>query len=685
MVEIMRRLRQNISLFVILMVSALAVYCQQGDSVDRIRQLLEDHKSYEFHQDRSWQSEVLELIRDSYGNEKAEKQIDKLFLDFYLSDASYAAKQLLWKEFANVISKESGTSLIALLEKEQDAELALYILYRSELDFNQILKKNISGVPNHIKVSILNHFGEEQIADVTSLAYSLTKDEDIQVSESALIALARIGTPKSLKLFGKAADKRNRPYSSDIYDAWIQGGESLAASGNVQEAGEVFTQLFHPENSLDVRVAALNGLFMLSDDKVALLKANLDTVGAELRSRIIRMIPDLPASYNNGVEILEIESLSDVDKIQTMTLFAKRKDSSIHDVVIEFLQSDDPYQRISALKAIREIVRPSDLDLLLQIASELENKEKDLAISAIKAIRGPETNEDLVNMLESAPPEIQLEIIRVVGERNMTEALSQLLKLTKGNDQKVRIVAIETIGKIGSKKQLQEVLDLLPRVTSSKEQRAIENAIYQLALQEVDENSQTSVLVSQLEDSKTTNEKVSLIGIIGKLANPNDYPVLKRYLMGNELELKIAAVKAVAEWPNLDPLRDLMHILKKETELRLHALALNSTMELIDHSVLTNQEQAEALKEILTYALNDSEKKKLISGFGSVKDISAVRALVELMGEKELQAEIEASIKRIVGRYNESIPEEMTEELNKAEKRSSNTEFRSWVGEVTNR
>ena len=681
----MRRADRSISLFIILMFFVSAVYCQQNDSVERIKQLLEDHKSYEFQQDRSWQSEVLELIRDNYGNDVAEKQIDKLFLDFYLSNASYAAKQLLWKEFSNVISKESGMSLVTLLQNEQEAELALYILYRSELDFHQILKKNISSVPNHVKVSILNHFGEEQIVDATNVAYSLTKDEDDQVSEAALIALAKIGTPKSIKRFGKAIEKRSRPYSTEIYDAWVIGGEALMAAGNNQEAEEVFTRLFHPENALDVRTAALNGLFMLSDNKVGLIRTNIDTVSAELRSRIIRMIPDLPASYRNGKEILEMKSLSSEDKIQAMSLLAKRKDASIHDVVIEFLQNDNPYQRINALKAIREIVRPSDLNLLLQIASELENKEKDLAISAIKAIRGPETNEDLVNMLESAPPEIQLEIIRVVGERNMTEALSQLLKLAKGNDQKVRIVAIETIGQIGSKKQLQEVLDLLPKVTSSKEQRAIENAIYQLALQEVDENTQTSVLVSQLKDSETTNEKVSLIGIIGKLANPNDYPVLEKYLMGNESELKIAAVKAVAEWPNLDPLGDLMHILKKETELRLHALTLNSAMELIEYSVLTNQDQVEALKEILPYALNSTEKKKLISGFGSVRDISAVSALVALMGEKELQAEIEASIKRIVSRFNESISEEMTEELNKAEKRSSNTEFKSWVGEVTNR
>ena len=95
--------------------------------------------------------------------------------------------------------------------------LALYILYRSELDFHQILKKNISSVPNHVKVSILNHFGEEQIVDATNVAYSLTKDEDDQVSEAALIALAKIGTPKSIKRFGKAIEKRSRPYSTEIY------------------------------------------------------------------------------------------------------------------------------------------------------------------------------------------------------------------------------------------------------------------------------------------------------------------------------------------------------------------------------------------------------------------------------------------------------------------------------------
>ena len=130
----MRRADRSISLFIILMFFVSAVYCQQNDSVERIKQLLEDHKSYEFQQDRSWQSEVLELIRDNYGNDVAEKQIDKLFLDFYLSNASYAAKQLLWKEFSNVISKESGMSLVTLLQNEQEAELALYILYRSELE-----------------------------------------------------------------------------------------------------------------------------------------------------------------------------------------------------------------------------------------------------------------------------------------------------------------------------------------------------------------------------------------------------------------------------------------------------------------------------------------------------------------------------------------------------------------------
>lgn len=646
----------------------------------RMEQLLKDHSDHAFGDPMDWQTKFLELMQGVYGDRKLTGEVETVMMDYLLSDASYAAKKMIWMEYANVASDRSVPSLVKMLDDDTNSPLAMLIIQKADLEDKKALMERLSEISSATKISIINHLGDNQEEDAVDLLYDFTQGKNPQVAHAAFVALANLGTTRSASLLQKAFNQMEKPAGVASYDALLRCAEQCHANGRDEEALQLYKTALEPDAPGSTKAAALYGLFKLSEDPLEFIRLELADSDPDLRPDLIRMVKDLPLSFQDGNELLQIDGLAIENRIQLLLILAARNDPSIHPYAVESLGKNDPYIRQAALKVMVKIGTAKDVDRLLEIAVKADRKEKDLAVAALCAIPGSETDNRLMQAMQNASSEKLLILMHVAGKRNIRSMADVLLGFCQDQDRKVQVEAIRTLGIIWPYSHLSNAIDFLLRSETSAQRKAWEKTVYQLASKVPDDGKHSTELIETLKQVRDKPNTISLILILGEIKDAADCSTLKAYLDDNDVAIQISAIKALSAWPNSEPLNDLIHKFKKSTDKRVRSPALQGSLQLMDADRgLSNEVKLEMLGELILESGDSSEKRMIITGYGEMSVIGSLRILVSLMNDSDNRPEVEASIRRIMRNVYSADKEQARLEILKARELSTNDEFRNWV------
>jgi HEAT repeat protein len=247
--------------------------------ISKISKLLAENSTFETDKSVKWQHELLDLMKDVYTNKELQAETEKLMINFLQSDATTAAKKAIWMDFANIVTSESVPALLKLIRKQETEVIAMLIIDKADLDVSRKFKSLLPKVSERTKIGIINHFGVKKDESAVDILYKSTKDINPAVAAAAFISLGKIGTSQAAGLLMKATDELPKPYTIDVYDANLICAGELGKSSRKDLAKKIYESLIGPDNPLNVRVAALKGMFQISDDKVGFIKNRLQAFG----------------------------------------------------------------------------------------------------------------------------------------------------------------------------------------------------------------------------------------------------------------------------------------------------------------------------------------------------------------------------------------------------------------------
>ncbi|MHC4154109.1 MAG: HEAT repeat domain-containing protein [Planctomycetota bacterium] len=647
-------------------------------------ELLTDIAKYEYGKSRQPQAEVDDLIRSASGSSEKLKVMEKSFVKFLKSDATPAGKQFVCRKLSVVGTKESVSTLAAMLTEKatspiEPADMARYALERIPgTEASKALRGALPKTSGTVKVGIINSLGARGDRKAVKPLSKLISDSDKQVAEAALSALGKIGgrqAAKALKAGESKIDASLRPVWADAY---LMCADKFLARNKTKPALAIYKQLYVPQESAAVRIGAMRGLVKAEPDSatetvVGVLKGN----DQMLQAAAVGLLPDIPGKGIVKAVTAELGNLSVIGQVQVLSALGVRGDRSALPAVLEAAGSSDADVRIAAYGAIAELGDDSNVDFLAQAAASTEGPEQQAARDALYRLRGKDVDKKILAGIAEAEPKVKGELVRAVGERNITAAVQTLLQTAWAREPQVRVESLRALRVVAAQQDLPALVGLVLYAKTEEDRTEAENTVAAVARKIEDKEHRADTILVILASAKDVPARCALLNLLGKISSESAVPSLRAALKDQDPRVRSTAVRVLSEWPSAEPMNDLLEVARSADDQRQRVLALRGYVRMI--GMAGDRPAAERVKmysEAMSLSSDAGERKSILSGLGNVKSLGALEMAAGYLQDSALQAEAEAAMVRIAEGIRADHPQQTKAALQKVLETSKNDGLR---------
>ncbi len=671
-------------IFIMTNVFAFILLPNANAAVDRGRAeaLLNAVANYEFGASREELAEFDELLRQSLGKPDETREWETLCIDQLKSSGTFAGKQFICQRLSRFATESSVPVLSDLLQNPETANMALYALERipgSEVD--KVLFNSLTTA-NDQKVGIINTLGRRKAELAVDLLSEMIPQSKDNVSMASIHALGNIGTAKAAHALFPYISPGSLVYRPDVLRAYLSCADQLLEQGQTRVALEMYRRLDGPDVPVAVRIASLQGqLNADAKHRYELIQNWLAGGDEDAQTLAIRSLDMLERQ-----KIVEIASqlplLSPAKKIQMLAMCENLGNRELQDIITPATKSSVDQVRIAALDALATCGDASTIDLLAEHAANSSGEEQKAARNSLYLINDPAADQH-ISKVTQAPLAQKSELILALGERQIASAVEPLFTLTNDDDARIRRAAIKALGDLSPPERIQDMIEVLKKAETPAER---EEAILAVTLvsNKLPEENRVEPVLTALKDANPAN-RMGLLRVLGRIGNDRGLPELRMALREQDQDIVIAAVRATTDWPNADPIADLVVVAEEGKDNRSRILALRGVIELLEKSEnLSHAETAEWYEKTLSLASETNEKRMIMSGLSYVRAPEALEVVMPYLQDKEVKAEAESAAVRIASRIRGEHPEKAKNALKAVIDQTGNDLIKAEAQDVLN-
>ena len=658
--------------YLYLLISASLIFtlsCSGNKAVDfqKTDRLLKSITTYDYGKSRADLSELESMVHKSHGTPD-EAIMEKKLIAFIGSDATFAAKQFVCRQLSLIGTAESVPALKKLLLDPKTADIALYALQRIPgPEAEKALIEALNETQGKVRIGVINTLGERRTAEAVLHLGDLTTDADEATAAAAVCALGKIAGDNAAMILTGSLSQQSGRLKTITMDALLKCADNFAKEGKTEKALKIYRKFNNRNTPPTIRTAAIYGI-LKTDPKnaasytVKLLKGK-DDAAKEIALKELRNLQD--RSQLSDIAAL-LPKLSARHQVQLISALADIGDSSVRPEILSAVKSKNIDVRIAALQALASLGNAEDVFLLAAKAASGNRAERDAARESLYRLHGSDVNAAINAIIPNAVDDIKVELIRSLGQRDAAESVNTILKLTKDGSENVREATIKVLGQLASPDYLPQLLTVLKEAKTENEKDAAILTAALTAKKISPAEKQTELILKKLNETGDDNYKVLLIRTLGKIGVDNSLPELRDALKSGNAELRIAAIKALSDWPGDAPLNDLLNAAKTSTDNLEKTLALRGFITLID--INGKRDEAESVKlyqQAMSLAQRSAEKRMALSGLSDIRSVDALNAAIAYLPQKDIQSEVETAVLRIAGRIKRDHPQEAKTALEK--------------------
>jgi HEAT repeat protein/type 1 glutamine amidotransferase len=651
-------------------------------------ELLGKIAAYEFGQSRENLTKLTDIIRQSYDSTQVLKQFEKRLLEFLRSDATLASKQFICKQLSIIGTEEAVPTLVAMLTQPATSDMARYALERIPgTAVDEALRNVLDKTSGKVKVGIINSLGERGDEAAVMPLSKLLGDTDKEVAQAAVAALGKIAGPTAAMELGNALKQASGDWHVVLADAYLKCADKFVASGNKNAAIAIYKELYIPTEPTPIRSAALAGIVATAPEEavklvVEVLKGNEPAMQAVAIS-LVRQIPGTEATQ---AVVAELPNLSVAGQVQLLSALADRGDPIALPAVVTAAKAPDEAVRIAALKTLASLGNTSTAILLAQTAAVTKGTERQTARESLYRLSNSMVDRTIVEYISQADPKVKVELIRSIGQRNIREALQTLLKTTQDPDINVRLESIKVLRDIAEPTHLPALVNILINTKSEAELREAEKTVVSIARKSVGENAATTAVLDVIDSVKDIKVRCALLRTLGGVGDSRALGVLRTALKDGNGEVQTAATRALSDWPNAEPIADLLKVAQTSDNETHRVLALRGYVRLI--GLDSNRSAKETIKmysQAMKLAANADEKKMVLSALANIKEIESLKMAAAYLDNEALQEEAGAAVVKIAESTLKSNPDKTKAVLEKVLKTTKSNSLREQAQELINK
>ncbi len=393
----------------------------------------------------------------------------------------------------------------------------------------------------------------------------------------------------------------------------------------------------------------------------------------ERQGGAVAIARDIPGAGVTKALAAELPNLSPPVQVQLLSALADRGDVVALPAVIEAGTSPAESVRVAALKAVGQLGGASDVLLLAQRAAETKADEQRAARESLYRLRGSETDAAILKELPATAIAVKVELVRAIGERNITQGVSVLLTAAKDENRSVRREAIRVLKVVAGPDDLSALVNLLLSQAGPSDRTEAEKTVAAVAHKIEDKNRQATAVLAALATVEESSKRASLLRVLGRIGDNNALPILRTSLGSQEAQIQDAAIRSLSDWPTPEPADDLLNAAQTADNQVHKVLALRGFVRLLgQRSDLPAQDAIALYQKAMDLAPNAVEKKRVLSGLSGEKSLAALEMAAGYLSDPMLHLEAESAVVQIARSIRGTYPQQALGMLEQVVKGTAN-------------
>jgi len=575
------------------------------------------------------------------GGEGDRRVYVKVLAETLEKDLPVPVKDFLIRQLHLAGQDESVDALSAFLDHEQLYEKAAQALVAigSERAV-QSLRSAVPEAQGQAKVHLLHALGV--LADQESLDAFLANvhSEESDLRLACLHGLANLGDPAARRIFLKAIESEDAYERAKSIGWTVLYAKRLAEEGHRSLARKLCKKLMRKGRASGETHVECSGLFGLADvaggEAVDELLSAVDKGNLVLRTAVLSRLAVMEEEAVTEELVKRMSKSSPELQSEILGVLAKREDPMAIPAVLDSLKSPHPSVRLAAIPVSASLAGVKALPSGLLDMLDEGGDEAKAAREAILSVPGREAMNWVAGALKAArSAEMKVPCIEILAERASRPHLDLMAAGTRDPSPEVRKASAKALGELGGRSHLPDLIVLLEE---DELRSAAEKAISSITTR-LPEDRRSAHILSAMP-AASTEARCSLLRVLGRNGDPKALSTVREALRSSNQELKDAAVRALADWPNDEAIGDLLALAKNAEQETHRILAFRGYADLLSKDAgLQPEEKARRLGQAMSFAPREDEKRVLLGHLGRMSNKEALLLAASCLEEEKLKEE----------------------------------------------
>ena len=419
------------------------------------------------------------------------------------------------------------------------------------------------------RVAFINALAARREASSVASLARFAAENNGETSKSAIVALGEIGGAEAVLVLQNLRENAPASTREAATNALIVAAERYLQSGNSAGADAIYSALYNAQETPVIRVAALRGLVMARGEKATpLLFAALTGEDARLQQIAGRFVGEIPGTATTRAFAALLPKLPTAGQITLLEELGARGDIEARPAVMASLQNKNLDVRAAALAALGQLGDATNALALATLAANGKGAEREAARAAVAAMHGSAVNSALLiglkNKSTSAP--VRAELIRTLAARRAIFAIPTLMLQLRNRDVATQSEAIRALGALGEENVVPALTNLVVETPSSATRAVATQSLAAVYDRRISQGASSRPIVEMLSQAKTP-ARIALISVLRHAADDDALAAVRGELTNFNAATQDAAVRALSEWPDAQPLDDLLQIARSDEKI----------------------------------------------------------------------------------------------------------------------
>ncbi len=487
-------------------------------------------------------------------------------------------------------------------------------------------------------IAIMTTLGERRDDAAIAHLAAIAQTASGQLAEGALAALARIGSKAASKALIRLREREATRGACS--HALVECAERLRAEGAPFDAAGLCDRLLSDSQSPAIHIAAMRGLALSAPGRgVRVVVDALKAEDAALRQAAAAMAAGMEGEQVTRAFCDALPSLPPDDRITVLHALSRRGDSLATAAIAAEARSGPDAVRPVALRALGALGGTPHLALLVDAAAGTNGAACRAAEEALATLKGAGVDSAMMTSVLTAQPAEKTVLIRALTERKASGAVPLFFHLANGDDEDVRHEATRAMGQLADGSYLSAVLTLLPGAEDEAERGWLARAAQAIAGRVRDADDRTNALLGAWHTAPA-GVRAALLRLLGQFGGARVLGVVSEALESDDAEIRRAAVRSLAAWPDASAAEVLAGIAENSDDASERILALRGYIRVLGGGGARPPAETLVLYEkALALAERPEEKRQVLSGIACVPDHRTLDVIAACWKDEALAAE----------------------------------------------